>query len=456
MACKIVFVGGGSFIWTERLVVDLFAKKSLCGSSLVMVDINPSALKTMHSYCSQLNELMHAGWRIQTAALGDALDGADIVVVSISTGGLDTFNLDYHIPEKYGVYHSVGDTVGPGGISRTLRNVPVFVNFAREMEKRCPHAWMVHVTNPLAQITRCMHKAVPSIKAVGLCHNYENTMVFFAKFLGVRREDLQADTFGVNHFTFLDNLTCGGKSVGERIVLSDYLRYEEKRTEELKTQTTDDEINAMTAGHTQYDDRLSFELYEKFGYFPVGGPPHIAENLPYYLNNPDVIIQHRIRRKGVLPNRRDGYERKRREAEDIVAGRIPFPKQATSHESLSDIIDSLHSGTPSRAVVNLPNTGQIENLPRDVVVETWARIEKDAIIPEKACPVPQVLKGLLESIVAEEELAVEAALTGDRKMVIQAMMVSPLLHNKDAAEALTDELLEAHRAYLPQFFRTAQ
>lgn len=456
MACKIAFIGAGSFIWTERLVVDLFAKKSLRGSSLVMVDINLSALKTMHSYCTQLNERMDAGWQIQTADMAYAMDGADYVVVSISTGGLDAFNLDYHIPEKYGVYHSVGDTVGPGGISRTLRNIPVFVDFAREIKKRCPDAWMVHVTNPLAQITRGMYKAVPSIKAVGLCHNYEGTMVLLSKMLGVKREDMQADTFGVNHFTFLDNITCCGNTVNSGIRLADYLCYEEKRIEELRTQTTDDEINAMTGSNTPSDERLSFELYEMLGYMPVGGPPHVAENFPYYMNNPDVIKKHHIRRKGVLPNRREGYERKKREAEDIVAGRKPFPDKGVSHEAMSDVIESLHTGIPCRAVVNLPNKGQIENLPRDIVVETWAKIEKDTITPEAAGPVPQVLKGFLESIIAEEELAVEAALTGDRQKVIQAMLVSPLLQNKDAAETLTDELLEAHRAYLPQFFNTGR
>lgn len=114
-------------------------------------------------------------------------------------------------------------------------------------------------------------------------------------------------------------------------------------------------------------------------------------------------------------------------------------------------MESLHTGQPSRAVVNLPNTGQLANLPRDTVVETWATIDRDRIIPEPFGAVPTVLKGAIEAIIAEEELAVQAALTGDRHAFVQALAVSPLLHNKDAAEALADDLLAAQRDFLPQF-----
>lgn len=454
MSLTITFIGGGSFLWTARLATDLFLKPSLRGSTLILVDIDPEAAALVRNYCRLISDQIEAGWRIETSELTPALEKSDFVMVSISTGGLDAFERDYRIPEKYGVYHSVGDTVGPAGISRTLRNVPVFVQIAREMEQRCPNAWMIHVTNPLAQLTRCVDRAT-SIRTVGLCHNYEGTMRFLADYLEADRDDLYADTFGVNHFTWLSNATCRGESFQDRLTVEAYLQYEARRCQPLETGTTDDEINAMTGDDDPEDERLGFELCEQFGYFPVGGPPHIAENLPWYLNDPATVRQHRIRRKGVLPRRREGQLAKRQRIEAILAGRERLHDLKASHEAFADIVESLHTGKTCRAVVNLPNTGQISNLPQEVVVETWAEISQDRIVPLEAGPVPIVLKGMLESIIAEEELAVDAALTGDRQRVVQAMHISPLLHRKDVAEELTDELLAAQQSWLPQFNHTA-
>ena len=449
MSCKIVIVGGGSFTWTERFAVDFFLQEPLRGSRLVLVDIDREALELVADICRMANEKAGAGWEIETAGMDEALEGADYVVVQISTGGLEAFDLDYRIPERYGVFHCVGDTVGPAGISRVLRNVPVFLDIAARMERHCPDAWMIHVTNPLAQLTRCISKTT-SLKVMGLCHNYAGTMGPLADFLGVERGEVDAETYGVNHFTWLQNITCRGEPCEDRLTLERYLVYHENRDGILKTGTTDDEINAMTGGY-RIDDRLTYELFELLGHFPVGGAEHIAENLPFFLNDKKTIHAHRVRRKGVLPNRLEGKQAKRERVEGIVEGREKLGDLVASHEELADIIRALQTGTPHRACVNLPNTGQIGNLPHDVVVETLATIEQGRVTPHASGPVPTVLKGLVESIIAEEELAVEAALTGDRHKVLQAMFVSPLLHNKDAAEPLTDELLAAHHAYLPQF-----
>lgn len=451
MACKIVFVGGASFLWTARFATDLFFKESLRGSQLILVDVDKESLSLVADFCQMRNVQMGAGWEIATAELDEALEGADYVMVSIAVGGLPAFDRDYRIPEKYGVYHTVGDTVGPGGISRVLRHVPVFLDIARRMERACPEAWMIHVTNPLAQLTRSVCKAT-SVKAMGLCHNYEGCMRFLADYFQVERQEVEADTFGVNHFTWLRSLTCRGVPVPPaRLSVSEYLRYEGRRKGILKTGTTDDEINEMLGADSSDDERFSFELCEHFGLFPVGGPPHLAENFPYFLNDPAVLAKHRIRRKGVLPRRAEGREVKRARVEAILAGREPLEEPVASHENFAEIIESLHTGAPCRTVINVPNQGQIENLPTDVVVETYASIGRNSVAPLPAGSVPVAIKGYLESIISEEELAVSAALEGDRALVVQAMLASPLLHDKDAAEALADDLLAAQRDWLPQF-----
>ncbi len=450
MSYKVVLIGGGSYKWTPGLSTDLFLTQSLSDSELVLVDINPDAAKLLQAYCRMMAQKVGTGWKISIADLAPALDGADIVSASISTGGLDAMHLDYTIPEKYGIYHTVGDTTGPAGISRTLRNIPIFVDFARKMEKYCPHAWMAHVTNPLSQITRAISKAT-SIRAVGLCHNYVDTLFWLADYLGVAQDDIEAVSVGVNHYTWLKDITVKGRPVDTSTFnTADYLRYEANQKEPLKTGTTDDEINEMTGG-TDLEFYLTFELYNLFGYLPIGAAPHIAESLPWYNNSPETLKRHHIRRKGVLPGRHDGNQKKRQQLVDIVEGKgdLPAPKQ--SRETFASVVEALLTGCPGREVISYPNEGQITNLSRDAVVETWVTISANRVSPVNAGAVPDPLAGYMQMIVDEQELSIEAALTGNRQKVVQAMTVSPMVQNKDIVADLADELLAANKDLLPQF-----
>ncbi len=451
MSIKVVLIGGGSYNWTPTLAKDLFLREGIAGSELVLVDIDPDALELLRRYCSVLAEKCGTGWNVRAAELDEALDGADTVCISISTGDVEAMHLDYTIPEKFGVYHTVADTVGPGGISRTLRNVPVFLDIARRMERLCPEAWLVHVTNPLNQLTRVVDKE-SNVKVAGLCHNYEGTAAFLASFFGVQRNEFEAVSVGVNHGTWLKDLTVKGKPADiSRMNVKEYLRFEAERTGPVKTNTTDDEIEAMFESKDTMGRLLSFELFERFGYFPVGSAPHVAENFPYYLNAPDTISRHRIRRKGVLPRRRNGKDKKRRLIADTLEGREEWPELKPSLEGLSVAVESLHTGATSRIMATMPNRGQISNLPPDVPVETWAAVDSIGIHPIAAGPVPEPLLGMVQSVVTEIELTVEAATEGDRRKVAQAMFASPMLHDKDCAEELAGHLIEAHMQYLPQF-----
>jgi len=456
MRFKFVLIGGGSLRWTPPLATDLFLTESLDGSELVLVDIDAEAAELMQRYCRMIGEQIGCDWRVSVQNLESALDGADGVCVSISTGGFDAMHLDYTVPERFGIYHTVGDTVGPGGISRTLRNVPVFVDIARKMEKYCPDTWMLHVTNPLSQLTRSVWKT-SSIRCVGLCHNFSDTIIQLADFLGCDRSDLFAVSVGVNHYTWLKDLTCRGKEIGERLTLKNYIEYEARKGgKPVRTGSIDDRIEEDTAVAGSLSYRLNFELYEIFGVFPVGAAPHVVENLPWYANDPKTLQRHQIRRKGVLPARRDGAKRLRRETIDIVEGRQPLPEPRKSVELVAPVTESLCTGKPFQAVVSLPNEGQITDLPRDAVVETWAMVRRNRILPVHSGAMPAPVLGLMQLIVDEQELAVEAALTGDRDKVVQAMYVSPMLHDKDRAPELADALLDATRQWLPQFRKKAE
>ncbi|HEY8499789.1 MAG TPA: hypothetical protein VIL89_04150 [Clostridia bacterium] len=450
MGCKVVLIGGGSYNWTPTLAGDLFSRESLRGSELVLVDINRDAAGIMKKYCEMMTQALGTDWKVSVEELDEALEGAAVVCISISTGGLKAMDLDYHIPEKYGVYHTVGDSVGPGGIARTLRNVPVFLGIARKMERICPDAWLVHVTNPLSQLTRavCMET---SIKCVGLCHNYVGTISMLADYFGVDANEVNALSVGVNHFTWLKNITVNGRPADNELSLKRYVEYFKNRRETLKTNTTDDVIQQELVGENM-DYYFNFFLFERFGYFPVGTSNHVAENLPYYCNNKEVMKKYHIRRKGVLPRRQILSDKKADEIHGIVSGKRPLPEIEPSNEAFSLIVESLYTGKSSRCIAAMPNKGQITNLPGDVIVETWVHVNGSGIFPVMSGEIPVYLTGYMQTVIDEQEAAVKAAITGDRNLVVRAMHISPQMLDKEASEQLTDELLNAHREYLPQFF----
>src|SRR4051812_4894620 len=169
---RICFVGGGSYQWTPKLMTDIALMKDLSGT-IVLHDIAPAPMEEMQKLGRKIMQQAGADFTIETSGdLAEALRGAEFVIVTITTGGLEAMRKDLDIPLRYGVYQSVGDTVGPGGLSRALRNIPVLLQIAQTMEKVCPDAWMLNLTNPLTALTRTVTKKT-SIKAMGLCHELQ-------------------------------------------------------------------------------------------------------------------------------------------------------------------------------------------------------------------------------------------------------------------------------------------
>ena len=177
---KFVLIGGGSFGWTHRLVADVANLPALHGMHVVLHDINPEAIELTGPLCERISDELGADLRIETTTdLAAALPGADFVGLTISTAGEEGNRLDHAIPERHGVLQTVGDTVGPGGWSRALRNIPVVVDIIREVERLAPNAWFMNYSNPMAVITRTLHRASP-VKSVGLCHELQGFLLHAA------------------------------------------------------------------------------------------------------------------------------------------------------------------------------------------------------------------------------------------------------------------------------------
>lgn len=445
---KIVLIGGGSVLWTPTFANDLFQQEALRESCLTLVDIDPKALALMTAYCKRLNDQYEAGWIVESSELEPALDGANVVCLSISTGGLEAMHADYTIPEQYGVFHTVGDTTGPGGISRTLRNVPVFVDVAHKMEHLCPHAWLIHVTNPLSQLTRAVCLS-SKIHCIGLCHNYAGTISMLSDFLKVEETDIHAMSVGINHNTWLKELTAKGQPVSDQLTVDRYVRYEQSKKGQFRpTRTTDDLISEITVSGGTMEYYLNFVLHEQFGFFPVGAASHVAENLPFYCNSEETLKRYHIRRKGVLPRRQQEKDKKRKQIEHMLNTHECLPMPEASRESFAEIVSALYTGRPTTSIVAMPNQGQISNLPPDVIVETWVQINGSGIFPLTSGPIPEALTGWMLTSIEEQELSVKAALSGNSELALRALFISPMLANKDSAKPLLQDLMQANQTWL--------
>src|SRR5580700_3111280 len=207
---KITIIGGGSYQWSPKLITDLLAVAPLADMELVLEDIDPEPLPKMEAFARMANEKMGTKMTVSTTTdQRRAVDGADFVIVTISTGGFDSMAFDIDIPAKYGIRQSVGDSVGPGGISRSLRNIPILVGIGRDMEQGCPDAWMLNITNPMTCLTRSVCRET-SIKTVGLCHEVGNFCLDLAIAWGMPHENMRPTVVGVNHFPMITALDANG------------------------------------------------------------------------------------------------------------------------------------------------------------------------------------------------------------------------------------------------------
>jgi alpha-galactosidase/6-phospho-beta-glucosidase family protein len=437
---KIAVVGGGSYQWGPKIILDVALKMELRRGTLVLHDINAEALDDMFDWGEKVLNEADADLQLEkTLSVEDALEGADFVVLSISTGGLDATALDLEIPAQYGVVQTVGDTVGPGGHFRALRNIPVVVEIARTMERICPDAVLLNLTNPLTALTRAVTKAT-SIRAVGLCHELFSTLGMLSKMFDAPEEAINVRVAGVNHFIWVTDVSVRGRDVTEEAFRR--ISGGEAREIALADAAGDKDPFVNTWG-------FRTELCGLYGYLPAAGDRHLCEFVPGYLS--DEKERERLDlRVTTVDVRRERLAADRERVRRMIRGGEPIPT-GPSREEISDVMAAVWTGEDSVNIVNLPNAGQVRDLPLGTVVETYGALNGTGASGIVFGELPPPVAALVHPHVFNQEATVQAGLTGDRDLAFRTFVNDPLVASQADARALFDEMFEAHSAYLSQF-----
>jgi alpha-galactosidase len=428
--CKIVFIGGGSYNWGPQIIRDFIVTPELQDSSLVLHDINREAAANNLRIAEQLKAKAGATIGIEVADnRRAALQGADYVVLAISTGGLEAWRLDMEIPDKHGCRQTIADTVGPGGMSRALRNIPVILGIARDMQDICPRAWLLNVTNPMTALTRSVWRET-SIRCVGLCHEIFGFLGYVRKAFDATMDDIAFNAAGINHCIWVLELLVRGQE-GLEMIRELWRRKGYPRK-----------------------DIVAPLLFEVFGYMPVWNGRHLSEFFPHFLT-PESGYGEKYGFLDQMVTVKDRFAAMARGRERWLAmleGK-GLPELQLGDEPIVPIILAMESNRPYFFMANWPNRGQIANLPQDAVVETRAVADAGGVRPIAAGPLPEAIRSVLARHVSNQELIVEAAVAGDRAKALQAFVNDPLVNSFEGARAMLDELLIAHAQYLPQFAR---
>ena len=446
---QVTIIGGGSYQWGPKLVVDLLGTPSLSGMDLVLEDVDVDAARTIAAFAEAAAEAM--GAKAHITATGDerrALEGADFVVVTISTGGFASMAVDLEVPARYGVVQSVGDSVGPGGINRALRNIPVLVGLGRAMEQCCPDAWMLNITNPMTCLTRAVARET-SVAVMGLCHEVGNFAMDVAIAFGLPHTAVRPVVAGVNHFPVVTELEIGGED--GLALLRDSVE-ELGGIDALATAVGDPPAEPFTRLDFARRNLLKLAMLERFGAIPAAGDRHLAEFVPSVLTESSDWG----RRWGIEPTTiamrqrdQDGYVA---EVRAVLAGEAEVPTWE-SGEMVAPVIDSLLTGTRRELPLNLPNTGQAPDLPADAVVESMCVVDAEGVDGRDVVRPPAPLTELLRRHVAVQEMTVEAAVRGDRDLVAAAVALDPLAGRVDLAaqDRMIDDLLAGTASWLGRF-----
>jgi alpha-galactosidase len=448
---RIAIVGAGGYVFPLRLIGDLLSFPALRESTFALMDVDPERLGVTERAARELVAHHRLPTRIEaTTDRRRALAGADVVIVTFQVGGLEAFRLDVEIPRRYGIDQTVGDTLGPGGVFRFLRSAPVYRSLAADMTELCPDALLINYANPMAMA--CWYLDQLGVEVVGLCHSVQGTSRMLARQLGVPYEEVDYLAAGINHQAWFLRFRRGDEDLYPRlrkVMIGRHLAGS-AWVDLVRDTGLHSEADRGDSDYEGGGERVRTEIMAAFGYFHTESSHHASEYLPYFRKTPELVGEY-------VASRWDYYEICAARAEGDPVGELLARLKTELKPSVeygATIVNALATGEPAVIYGNVRNRGLIANLPEGCCVEVPCLVDRNGVQPTAIGSLPPQCAAVNRTNVNVQELAVVAALTGDRDHVYQAVMLDPLtgvLLTLPRIRALVDELFAAEAAWLPAF-----
>ena len=455
---KIAYIGGGSKLWARSFMQDLALAEGICGEvSLYDIDVdaavrNQKIATRIHQHPNAVSDFRYT----VAEKLEDALTGADFVLISILPGTFAQMRSDVHEPEKYGIYQPVGDTVGPGGVLRAMRTVPIYEGFARAIRDNCPNAWVLNLTNPMSACVKALYDTFPEIKAFGCCHEVFHTQDFLCCVLkeltGIEatRRDIYTDASGVNHFTWITEAKY--QNIDLLALLPEFMAsyfesgyYEKGNHEAWKTDPF------------SYGNRVKMDLFARYGALAAAGDRHLVEfvNNKWYLRDPQMVWDWHFKLTTV-DFREENQARQITDSIAMAEGTMDVPL-APSGEELVELLQAILGLKTVVSNVNMPNHGQMPGLPLGSIVETNCVFTNGFVKPITAKELPAGAMALVQRNCANIDLTCEGIRERNLYKIFAAFMNQPLCSNLSIEEgrtlfaAMCENTREYLAPYYPQF-----
>lgn len=440
MTQKIVLIGAGSATFGFGILGDIFKSMVLEGSSIVLHDIDVQALQMVEEVAQRHIQEYQLPYTVSaTTSRQEALQDATFCGISIEVGKrFDLWEQDWRIPQQYGNRQIFGENGGPGGLFHSLRIIPPIIQICEDIQRICPEAYVFNLSNPMSRICLAVKRKYPALKFVGLCHEVAFLPEHLPRILGTPFSNLSVRAGGLNHFSVLLEATY--KDTGKdaypdiRKKAPVYLETLPEAADILVEMFTPTGNPPQFKGYTWPSRRLIKEIFERFGYLPITDDSHFGE----YVHWAQEVVDHR----GILKF----YNWYKAWSFEHSPTRI---EGTGGTERIVPIMEGILTDSKQEELaVNILNDGIIDNLPRDLIVEVPAIVDKDGVHGVKLGTFPRGIAGLLNNQVAVHDLTVEAALTGSRELALQALLVDPVVDNLKGAEQMLDMMLDLQKEHL--------
>ena len=420
---RIALIGAGSALFTKGILGSLITDHRFEDCSLVLMDINPEILSLMERYAQRLVRDNHSPLKIEaTTSLGRALDGADFVVCTVAADDAQARKIEIDVPLSFGYHHSWGDTTGPSGVFRALRHIPIFLEIASEIRQRCPEAWLLNFTNPMAALCGAVSRE-SSIKNLGFCDGPPFFKNYIEKeILELPEGSLQIKMAGVDHLVWILEMTKDGEDV-----------YPEFRSR---------------AGRVRKRFPVDVEILETYGYLPCPGDEHTSEFFPFFLKDLSTMRKYGLKDMDISWHRQRRVENMEAVRREVKSSEPLKPVPLLPEDEVLEIIQSIINDEQKEFIACLLNRNVISNLPDYAVVEAPVKLGAEVYrLPPVL--IPPHLTGVLHSSIVKDELTIQAAVTGSKELVFQAVLMCPLINSIDQARDICSAMLEALKDYLP-------